>query len=279
VSVGGQRSGVEGEPGLKYTAVHRAFMLGDPMVDAPIAAQGAWLRLQSYAASDGVESPVIVGAAGWTDRRWVSLVQLERVDVDQAVAAGLARWSGGDLEVIGFDAPGLRAVATKRTNGKFGALGGRPRKDAKPSGLSEGNPAGNPVGKKSKTPSPISSLPLLSFPEADSSELGCADSKPPVFVFPSDVMVGTDSGPWAVTHEFHERLMAAFPGVQVAIEYPRALAWLAANRRKRKTHDGMPRFLNTWMANEQNAGRASSGPNGQHLRALPPLATKLDTRV
>jgi hypothetical protein len=50
---------------------------------------------------------------------------------------------------------------------------------------------------------------------------------------------------------------AAFPGVDVMTECRKALAWVNANERNRKTWDGMPKFLFKWMARAQDRGGRS----------------------
>ena len=50
----------------------------------------------------------------------------------------------------------------------------------------------------------------------------------------------------------------AYPGVDVAGELGKARAWCLSNPRKRKTRNGIRRFLNGWMDKAQNnASRAS----------------------
>jgi hypothetical protein len=122
---------------MRYTAVHRSFMVSGAAVDASCAALGAWLRLESYVSSDGVESPLIVAARAWTDRKWLVTANVERADVDGAVAAGLAVWRGDDLEVLGFDAKGLSEVEARRRGGK---KGGRGRKNSPPDSSAKGPP-------------------------------------------------------------------------------------------------------------------------------------------
>jgi hypothetical protein len=148
---------------VKYTAVHRAFMVTGLAVEAPCAALGAWLRLQSFCSSDGVEKPTIERCAEWTDRQWLLRTQLTSAEVATAVEAGLARWDGDALEVAGFDADGLRAIEAKRNAGVYGRLGGPKRK---PSGSPTGNPMGNPEGLKSGTHSETPSPSFPSFPSS-----------------------------------------------------------------------------------------------------------------
>jgi hypothetical protein len=49
-----------------------------------------------------------------------------------------------------------------------------------------------------------------------------------------------------------------YPAVDVEQEIKNMSAWLDANPKNRKTHNGMPRFINGWLSREQNRTRAYS---------------------
>lgn len=90
-----------------------------------------------------------------------------------------------------------------------------------------------------------------------------ADLGPEVFTFP---VIGDPEAPtWAIRATQDAELKAAFPGVDVPGEYRKVLAWLNANRSKRKTARGMMSFLFRWMERNQNKG---NGP----VRAPVPFA-------
>jgi hypothetical protein len=57
-----------------------------------------------------------------------------------------------------------------------------------------------------------------------------------------------DPDSWPFTVYEKDRLAGAFPAVDVLDEARRALAWIEALPARRKTHDGMRRFLTSWMA-------------------------------
>lgn len=80
------------------------------------------------------------------------------------------------------------------------------------------------------------------------------DSEPPILTFP---VVGKGSS-WGLTKEKADSLKSAFPGVDVLAEARKALAWLEANPKKRKTANGMGNFLYGWMERTTNRG----GRNG-----------------
>ncbi len=139
---------------MKFAAVMRTFMLGGVAIDASNAALGAWLRLQSYAASDGIETPRLEGARSWNARRWLVACQLSETDVVEVVAAKLATWDGNDLVLEGFDQAGVDAVKARREGG---SLGGRPRK------TSETTSSKPEVSSLQTSPEPLSS-PSLTGP-------------------------------------------------------------------------------------------------------------------
>lgn len=74
-------------------------------------------------------------------------------------------------------------------------------------------------------------------------------------VFPVD---GDPENPtWSITEDEFQTLRDAFPALDIAQECKRALAWVKSNPANRKTAKGMMRFLNGWMARNQNRGGAS----------------------
>jgi hypothetical protein len=55
----------------------------------------------------------------------------------------------------------------------------------------------------------------------------------------------------------------AFPGVSLEAEFRRMRAWLMLNPARRKTQRGLPRFVNSWLAKEQDSGRSAKAvPDG-----------------
>lgn len=85
-------------------------------------------------------------------------------------------------------------------------------------------------------------------------------SEPPtrtLLVFP---VVGP-VGDWPFTEAHVAHWTARFPGLDVHAETRKALAWVEANLRNRKTASGMPRFLVGWFTRAVNSGRASRAPD------------------
>jgi hypothetical protein len=96
-----------------------------------------------------------------------------------------------------------------------------------------------------------SSLSLV----ADPDQTPARQSKANAEVFP---VVGNPQEPnWSITDEEFETLRAAFPTLDIGQECKKALAWVKSNPVNRKTAKGMMRFLNGWMARNQNRGGAS----------------------
>jgi len=112
------------------------------------------------------------------------------------------------------------------------------------------------VESESESENTISAEPV----EDDDSVPVPSDS---VFSFGADCMVGRGTGPWHVPQALHESFVDAYPMIVHLAEYRKAAAWLLANRPKRKTRRGMPKFLNGWMERNQNRGPAPA-PKPQH---------------
>jgi hypothetical protein len=55
-------------------------------------------------------------------------------------------------------------------------------------------------------------------------------------------------------------LRESYPAVDIDAQLREARAWCVTNATKRKTADGMPKFLNRWMAREQNEPQNHQGP-------------------
>ncbi len=57
---------------------------------------------------------------------------------------------------------------------------------------------------------------------------------------------------WFLTQSLLDKLHEAYPSIDLLAEARKALAWVEANPRRRKTHTGMRQFLNNWFAKAQN---------------------------
>lgn len=76
-----------------------------------------------------------------------------------------------------------------------------------------------------------------------------ADESPVALSFP---VVGKGPGEWLLRESKIAEYVESFPGVDVLAECRKARQWCIDNRPKRKTADGMPRFLCTWLGKAQN---------------------------
>lgn len=87
-----------------------------------------------------------------------------------------------------------------------------------------------------------------------------SDSGPkPILVFPT----AGKSKTWALVAEVVEGFREAFPGVDVVAECRKALAWIHANPGRKKTANGMRRYLFNWISRSQNSGRFARSNDGR----------------
>lgn len=95
---------------------------------------------------------------------------------------------------------------------------------------------------------------------------GAARADEPVLLFP---VIGRGSSEWPLMPAQVEEWRQVFPGLDVLAEARKALGWIRVNLGRRKTFDGMPRFLYDWFKREVNANRRSDAAPvvGSKLRA------------
>lgn len=62
-----------------------------------------------------------------------------------------------------------------------------------------------------------------------------------------------------------EKWESAYPAVDVKQELHRMAAWLDSNPQRRKTRRGIDRFINSWLAREQDKGRAYNPSDRQQI--------------
>lgn len=254
---------------MKFTGVHRTWLLGQAL-DVSNDVLGAWLRVSSYASSDGVESDTLVGARAWNERSLTVRCHVTFADIEAVVAAGLARWDGDDLVIDGFDSEGVAIVQARRAGGK---LGGRPRKTStetshKPevSTSQETSPRTSPVTSTKPLSSHLTSDPILSDPAAEPKRADpLSAQQAPVMIFPASGAVGE----WNLTPEWLVEARAAYPGVDVETELRLALAKIRTGAVRKPTAKGMSRFLMNWLGRSNDRG--PSRMNGTPSRKQPPL--------
>lgn len=119
------------------------------------------------------------------------------------------------------------------------------------------------AGKSQVSPSALSGLksPPLSIngPEQsrnrpEPSSLAWSDQKhrsmpEELTVFDLPFIGGKEYG---VPKTLYDEYVKAFPGVSVMAELGKMRVWLLSNPTRKKTLKGMPRFMNWWLAKEQN---------------------------
>jgi hypothetical protein len=237
-----------------------AFRCADDMAIA------AWTKLVCQA-SDYENGGRFEGASTWEDRHWLPIANVTKAAVDAAVAANLCHWERDTLVVHGYDRGAEKAVNAMRKGGKFGHLGGRPRKTpgvsaAKPKGMADRNPI--------TSPSPT--LPLSTDPP-ESREPGSAGSPPPtadgtvLLEFP--VVGDARRLTWRFGTAEVSLLRQAFPTLDVLGEAKQALLYVQANPGKRKTARGMMEYLRRWLARVQDRGGGSLVPVPGGARGAP----------
>lgn len=151
-----------------------------------------------------------------------------------------------------------------------GRKGGRPKKSQEvlketqknPAGLSENPAASHRVSEKSLTSNqePVTSnqgeLPdgnSCSEPSRAADPAHPPDN-PHVATLPTN-RHGSVGEVYSVTKSDFEEFRGLYPAVDVRQQLNAMRGWLVANPEKRKTKRGMPRFINAWLAREQDRGR------------------------
>jgi hypothetical protein len=79
------------------------------------------------------------------------------------------------------------------------------------------------------------------------------DASPVVLTFP---VVGKGSGEWQLRDALVATWQALYPNLDVLAEARQALAWIHADKARRKTGGGMERFLVAWLNRSVDSSRA-----------------------
>lgn len=78
----------------------------------------------------------------------------------------------------------------------------------------------------------------------------------PVFI---TIPTNKNGEEFSVTQAFVDAMKELYPNVDVEAQIKSMKAWAISNPAKRKTKQGMTRFINSWLAREQDKGRSSGG--------------------
>lgn len=82
------------------------------------------------------------------------------------------------------------------------------------------------------------------------------DAQPPVMTFSLN-----DNSEYPIPQKLIDDMAALYPAVDVMQQFRSMKAWLISNPTKRKTKSGVMRFINSWLAKEQNRGRPAQQPS------------------
>lgn len=156
---------------------------------------------------------------------------------------------------------------TIKNNRSNGARGGRPRNGAacsetqnKPSGFSketEQEPKHNP----NQEPLTTNHKPITNNQELKtycSEPIVSEPEDPPVI----EILTNKKNELARITHSQYDRWVETYPAVDVWQTLLRIKSWAEANPAKRKTNKGMARFIDSWLAREQDKPRVNPGGPG-----------------
>lgn len=77
-------------------------------------------------------------------------------------------------------------------------------------------------------------------------------------------MILNDGTYFNVSVSDFNKWVALYPAVDVKQELCKMVGWCDANPKKRKTKSGIRRFINNWLAGEQDKGGRYRGGNAPH---------------
>ena len=78
-----------------------------------------------------------------------------------------------------------------------------------------------------------------------------------------------DNTLYNVTQEEISEFSALYPAVDILQEYRGMKAWCMSNTQKRKTRNGIKKFINSWLSNAQKQSQSASQPSQRQLPANP----------
>lgn len=95
--------------------------------------------------------------------------------------------------------------------------------------------------------------------DLENSPAALAPTEPPLLVFPT---IGSEGHEWPLSAEQVAEWQGLFPGLDILAEARKALAWVGADKGRRKTFRGMPKFLVNWFnrAVDRSGNRGAAAP-------------------
>lgn len=232
---------------LKTSQLREPAFIGSEPV-----ARATWLCVMTYCV-EMENGGRITGARLWKDRQWQQTCGVMLSEVQSSEL--LLSWHGDDLLVWSYPAEKESEVRTKRENAQTnGKRGGRPAKEdstekttnGKPTLVSENNQHCKAEGeRKEKGKEGEENFFCL--------ELAEPASKPPdeaLLIFPC---VGREKE-WTLTEKKVGEWQETYPDMEVISALRKARQWCIDNPQKRKTANGITRFLGQWLGKAQNNG-------------------------
>jgi len=178
------------------------------------------------------------------------------------ITCGFLEREDDQITVVGWDEHNATLIA----NWTNGMRGGRPKKNPsktrqEPMGLPADNPPGtDKIG-----------LDKIGLDKTNLPEDQQADSEPAVISLPTNKSKSGEVYP--VTDLQIVEWKDSYPACNVLQELKTMKSWLDANKARRKTYGGIPKFINSWLARSQNSGgtKGLDSSNGYYDPMNPPI--------
>jgi hypothetical protein len=98
---------------MEYSKVQHSFARTATFKGADPASRGVWLSLHVYC-GDQENGGTIRSCRTWTDRQWYAAIDATKPELEAAIAQGMARWEGDDLQLNSYDTIGEDAYKVTR---------------------------------------------------------------------------------------------------------------------------------------------------------------------
>lgn len=178
-------------------------------------------------------------------------------------------------EIRQFQEAVTRNDETRAKRKEIARKGAQARWKKAASGSSESAaPIKNKNKKENKNTEKDSEKEKEKDPDAEEEFFNCCpepspeDSGPPAAEIPLN-----DHTVYPVSREEMETFAKLYPAVDVPQALRNIQAWCMSNPERRKTRRGVMRFINTWLAREQNRGRPGGSP--EHSVPVNPFLEEL----